>query len=88
MWFILCNQAKGVRRLGHPNHVFQLQKGQSINFLKDLMQSPYNFNTNIHILKSKISYRLENQFRIPAMMLTNNKNIFQIKHALHNKWKL
>ena len=50
------------------------------------MQSPYNFNINIHILKSKISYRLENQFKIPTIMLTNNKNIFQIKHALHNTW--
>ena len=48
------------------------------------MQSPYNYNINIHILKTKISYRLENQFKIPTIMLTNNKNIFQIKHALYN----
>ena len=33
------------------------------------MQSPYNFNTNTHILKCKTSYRMGKQSKIPAIMV-------------------
>ena len=86
MWFPLCNQSKGLREFRSPQFYFLVPKfDESVNFLKllsktkqnktnPLMQSPYNFNTNTHILKCKISYRMEKQLKIPAIMVTNNKN--------------
>ena len=45
------------------------------------MQSSYIFNTNTHIVKCKISYRMEKQLKSPAVTVTNNKSIFP--NAMH-----